>query len=403
MAEEANLRLIDPVRDAVALAEMWNESDLEWPGTWNEGTPRTAQNIRDWHEREIYLAVYVWDEGGKIGGYCTLIHDQQDDEALYLPLLNVSPEFQGRSIGRKMLVRSVEKTIEEKRPRLDLDTWSGNVKAMAAYKRTGFCWDTGPEPLLRNYIPAIRQMPCTQYFFDRYDWYETLQRSIEQVPDEEQWEGLRVFTYRFEAHGEQPSSDGGGSTDGQDVLTVRVDREARHVAAVETAELSVAASVDDIEPVQGRQTTLRWKLQNRKDTPVAIALTAKESGDLSIDYHAQRLIQPGESVSLEAPVTISAEAAAVARDKPAPRVYTHIRWGDLPVELATGIRPKVEMALSIDPDEITLAPGTPQSVRVNLQSQLPDVVVAQIRFTLSDGLSADSREHAVTVPRRGLR
>ena len=401
MAEESNLRLIDPVRDDAAIAEMWNESDLEWPGSWNGGVPMTARDIRDWHEREKYLAVYVWNEGEKIGGYCSLIHDQDDDETVYLPLLNVSPRFQGRSIGRRMLVRSVEKTIEEKKNRLDLDTWPGNVKAMAPYKRTGFFWDAGPYPLMRNYVPAIRQMPCTKYFFDRHDWYGTLQRSVEQVPDEEKWEGMRVFTYRFAAHGDQPSSDGGGSTDGKNVLTVRVDREARHVAAVETAELSAAATVDDIEPVRGGQTTLRWKLHNRKDKPVTLALTAKESGDLIIDYHARQQIRPGETISLEAPVAVSGEAAAVGRDKTAPRVYTHIRWDDLPVVLATGIRPRVEMALSIDPDEITLVPGTPQNVQLNLRSHLPAGVVAQVRITVSDGLSEDRREHTVRVPAGG--
>lgn len=426
MAEVADLRLIDPVRDAAALAEMWNESDLEWPGTWSGGVPVTARDIRDWHEREEYIAVFVWDEGEKIGGYCSLVYDKDDDEALYLALLNVSPRFQGRSIGRRMLVRSVEKTIEDKKAHVDLDTWSGNVKAMAPYKRTGFFWDAGGWPLMRNYMPAILTMPCTRYFFDRHDWYESLQRQIDQRPDEEAWEGLRVFTYRFVSDGNRPSADGGGAAGGagpadpspasgeaapaedqaasaenQEELTVRVDREARHVASVETAELSASATVDDIEPVRGGRTTMRWRLQNRRDTPVAFALTAKETGDLSIDYHHQKTLGPGETVTLEAPVSVSAQAAVVARDKTAPRVRTNIRWDDLPIALATGIRPRVEMSVSIDPEEITLAPGTPRHVRVILHSQLPDDVEAQVRLTVSDGLSVDRSAHAVAVPARG--
>lgn len=413
MAEEANLRLIDPVRDAAALAEMWNESDLEWPGTWTGGVPVTARDIRDWHEREEYIAVFVWDEGEKIGGYCSLVYDKDDEEALYLALLNVSPRFQGRSIGRRMLVRSVEKTIEDKKSHVDLDTWSGNAKAMAPYKRTGFFWDAGGWPLMRNYMPAILAMPCTRYFFDRYDWYRSLQRRIDQRPDEEEWEGLRVFTYRFSALGAQsaaggsgradpsPASDEAPSAEDREELTVRVDREARHIASVETGELSVSATVDDIEPVRGGQTTMRWRLQNRRDAPVAFALTAKETGDLSIDYHHQKKLGPGEAVTLEAPVSVSAKAVAVARDKTAPRVRTSMRWDDLPIELATGIRPRVEMSVSIDPEEITLAPGTPRHVRVILHSQLPDDVEAQVRLTVSDGLSADRSARSVAVPARG--
>ncbi len=419
MAEQANLRLIDPVRDAAAIAEMWNESDLEWPGTWNGGVPAAARDYRDWHERAECTAVYVWAEGEKIGGYCSLVYDKDDDEALYLALLNVSPRFQGRSIGRRMLVRSVERTIEDKKTHLDLDTWSGNVKAMAPYKRTGFFWDAEAWPLMRNYMPAILSMPCTRYFFDRHDWYETLQRSIEQVPDEEEWEGLRVFTYRFFARGNRPSSDSGGNAGGagpggltppsdgaasaenREELTVRVDREARQVAAVETAELAACATVDDIEPVRGGRTTLRWRLQNRKDKPVTFWLTAKESGDLSIDFHHRETLGPGETAILEAPVSVSEKAVAVDRDKTAPRVRTEIRWDDLSIVLATGIRPRVEMTCSIDPGEITLAPGTPQHVRVILHSQLPDDVEAQVRLTVSDGLSADRSAHPVAVPAGG--
>ena len=419
MAEQANLRLIDPARDAAALAEMWNDSDGEWPGSWNGGVPTTARDIREWHEREEYIAVFVWEEGEKIGGYCSLVYDKDDDQALYLALLNVSPRFQGRSIGRRMLVRSVEKTIEDEKYHVDLDTWSGNFKAMAPYKRTGFFWDAGGWPVMRNYMPAILAMPCTRYFFDRHDWYESLQRQIDQHPDEENWEGLRVFTYRFSAR-EAPSTRGAPSTVGgpgsagrsspsdeaasaeeREELTVRVDREARHVTAVETAQLSAWATVDDIEPVRGGQTVLRWKLQNRRDTPAAFALTAKETGDLSIDYHHRDTLGPGETVTLEAPVSVSAKAKAVDRDKTAPRVRTDIRWDDLPIVLATGIRPRVEMSVSIDPEEITLAPGAARRVRVNLHSQLPDDVEAQVRITVPDGLSVDRTAHAVAVPARG--
>ncbi|MCY3712013.1 MAG: GNAT family N-acetyltransferase [Gemmatimonadetes bacterium] len=402
MAEQANLRLIDPVRDAAAIAEMWNESDGEWPGTWNSGVPTTAQDIRDWHEKEEYTAVLVWAEGEKIGGYCSLVYDKDDSEALYLALLNVSPRFQGRSIGRRLLVRSVEMAIEDKKYHLDLDTWSGNVKAMAPYKRTGFFWDAGGWPIMRNYMPAILEMPCTRYFFDRHDWYASLKRRIDQRPDDETWEGLRVFTYRFTA-GETPASDGAAGSGGTlEELMVRVDREARYVTAVETAELSAWATVDDIEPVRGGQTVLRWKLENRKDVPAAVALTANETGDLSIDYHCRKTLGPGETVSLEAPVSVSAKAESVDVKKTAPRVRTSIRWDDVPIDLATGIRPRVEMSFSIDPGEITLAPGAPRRVRVTLHSQLAEDVEAQVRVTASEGLSVDRSARSVAVPARGF-
>ena len=101
---------------------------------------------------------------------------------------------------------------------------------MAAYKRTGFFWDVGPWPLLRNFMPAILQMPCTRYFFDKHDWYRTLQGYLTHVPDDEQGAGLNVFIYRFDS--------------GDDQLTVWADREARRITAVDTAEVFVAATID---------------------------------------------------------------------------------------------------------------------------------------------------------------
>lgn len=413
MEKEASLRLIEPIRDAAALAEMWNESDHEWPGTWSSGVPVTARDIQDWHEREEYTAVFVWDEGEKIGGYCSLVYDKDDGEALYLALLNVSPRFQGRSIGRRMLVRAVEKTIEDRKSHVELDTWSGNVKAMAPYKRTGFFWDAGGWPVMRNYMPAILKMPCTRYFFDRHDWYESLERRVDQHPDDETWQGLRVFTYRFSAWegtsaadeagfaDSLPPSDDAGSVGVREELTVRIDREARHVAAVETAEFSAWAAVDDIEPVRGGQTVLRWNLENRSNVPAAVALTAKESGDLYLDYHWRKTLGSGEVVSLNAPVSVSAKAEPVDVNKTAPRVRTSIRWNDLPIDLATGIRPRVAMSFSIDPGEITLAPRTRRHVRISLHSQLADDVEAQVRITVPDGLSVERSARSVAVPAGG--
>lgn len=387
MSDNITLRPIDLARDAEKLAAMWNDSDAEWPGTWTGGVPTTAQYIRDWHEQLEYLAVHVWDAGDRIAGYCSLIHGEDEDDLIYLPLLNVSPHFQGKSLGRKVLVNAIEKTIEEKRYRLDLDTWSGNFKAMAAYKRTGFFWDTGPWPLLRNFIPAILQMPCARYFFDKHDWYQTFQRDLSHVPDEEQWEGMNVFTYRFESDNEQ--------------LTVWADREARRITAVDTADLFVAATVDDLELIRGQATTMRWKITNKKDTPATLSLIAKETGDLSIDYREERTVEPGESITLGAPVNISQTAGASEKGKPAPRINTQIRWNDIPIDLGTGIRPQVEITMSIHPEEITVSPGAPKTVDIQLRSSLPDDVEAEIRLAPSEGLKAAETQHTVTLPAKG--
>ena len=381
------LRSIDLERDAEKIAQMWNASDDQWPGSFTEGVPVTAEYIKTQLGREEYLDYLIWDTGDRIVGSCSLRNSEDESDVIFLPLLNVAPGSQGQSLGRRFLVHAVGKVVEWKKARLDLDTWSGNLKAVPLYKKCGFFWTPGPHVDMRNFMPAILQAPFAKPFFEQNDWYKAFQRELTQVPDDEQWEGLNVFTYRFAADGE--------------ALVVRVDREARRITAVDAPAFFVSAVVDNPSPIRGSETTIRWRVVNRQDAPLLLSLIAQANGDLAVDYREETQIGPGETKILETKVIVSETAGAPDYEKPAPTITTRLRIGSLPVELGTGVRPRVPLTLSVDPNHLTLMPGVPLTVHVQLRSFLATEAAVTLQLTPGEGLTTNWTQQTLMLPAGG--
>lgn len=381
------LRSVEIERDAERLAEMWNASDDQWPGTFCGGVPMTPERIRDWFAREQHVDVAIWDTGAAIAAYCSLWRRPEEEHVAYIALLNVAPTFQGKGLARQLLTNSVEQSIGLGARRLDLSTWSGNLKAVPLYKKCGFFWLPGTSVRMHNYLPTILTMPCARDFFARHDWYATFQRELNQAEDDERWEGLKVFTYRFAA--------------GDDQLTVWVDREARAVTAVETNDFLVAAIADSITPPRGLPVALRWRLTNKRREALPVSLVASGGPELAIDHRAVVTLAPGESTTLTANVDIAAGAAAASMEQAAPAVRSLLVVDGQMIELTTGLRPRPALAVTTDPAVITLTPGIPQPILLQVESFLNHEVAATVSLTPADGLSTDCRQQALVVPANG--
>ena len=77
---------------------------------------------------ETYLAF----TDGQVAGYCSLGNNNNDPQAAWIPLLNVSPQFQGRGLGRDLLKRALAHTCELGCQRLSLGTWGGQPEVHSA-------------------------------------------------------------------------------------------------------------------------------------------------------------------------------------------------------------------------------------------------------------------------------
>lgn len=383
------IRPLDLERDAEGLARMFNESDPAWPGSWTDGVPMTAEQIREWHESMRMLAIYVAEVDGEIAGYCSFEegeHGQPKGEG-YLDLLNVHPKFHGQSIGRRLIQETIKRAVQEGWQRQTLGTWSANFKAVPAYKKTGHFWTPDSSVWMQNFIPGALQMSVAKPFFDKHDWYGAYVREIKQEQDDERWEGLKVFTERWEADGES--------------LTIRIDREARAPVAVETDRLAVAAIVESIEPLAGSQVKITWRLANKAAEPLPVYLYAAGDKGLAIEYRDAFVLEPGQAVERTATVKVDAEAPAKKDDGTAPAVRTTLRLGADDLELFSGMRPRPPVRFSVAPGEVAVRPGQPEAVRLELSSEMDVPAALIVHLTPPGGLTLDWTWREVALPAKG--
>lgn len=389
MTEAFVIREITDInQDAEKLVDMWRASDEQWPGTWSGGSEMTRQRVIDIFERDKNLFVYVAETGDKLVGYCSF-NEREDDKGVgYVGLLNVQPEYQKKSLARKMLCRCVERCVELGFKQLTLDTWPGNLKSVPLYKKTGLFWVPDSSVYMRNFIPGILAMPCAKAYFEGHGWYESFQRALEQKEDDERWGGMKVFTYRWQA--------------GDDMLTVWVDRESRTVTAVETNEWMVAAIASQIEPVKGLPTQMRWKLVNKRTKPMLVSLIVNGNDQLKIEHREALTVSPGQSIEVTARVDVASDAPEVRRGKAVPTVKSLCIIDGQVVELETGLRPRPAISVELSPRYVTLFPGVPKTVHLQLRSYMDKEVEATASLSPMPGLDLDWTERQTTVPAKSF-
>ena len=382
------IRPMDLDRDAEGLAAMWNASDLQWPGSWTRGAPYTIERVCRTEDELRKLAVYVAEVDGEIAGYCSFIEGFMGHEGEgYLALLNVHPRFQKLSLGRKLVQATIDYAVERGWQRQALNTWPANSKAMSAYKKTGHFWAPGTSVYMQCFIPGALQLPLAKPFFERHNWYACFVREIKQEPDDEHWEGLKVYTQHWQAKG--------------GALTIRIDREARAPVAVETDTLLVAAIIADSEPLAGSAVPLRWRIANKGQEQVQVYLHAMGDEGLVIDHRDAFVVAAGETVERLAQVKVADDAPRAKGDGSAPAVRSILRLNDQEVELYSGVRARKPISLDTAPSKVTLAPNVPTTVNLQVHSELGQAVELRLLVTVPEGLSADWTQTQLQVPMHG--
>ncbi|MED4584893.1 GNAT family N-acetyltransferase [Brevibacillus choshinensis] len=338
---------------AAAVADMWNASRDSWGGG---NSITTAKQIRQEEASSDSLAVYLAVEGETVVGYCSLAEYREDIGALYIPLLNVRPEYHGKKVGRLLLARVLEQTIQLSWPRLDLYTWAGNTKAVPLYKKFGFFWeDRDDSTHLMNMIPTVLRTEALAHYFEEIDWYRDSTREIEVEPDGRKENGFDYFTYSWAK--EEKS------------LRVEFERLGRGMRLIETEDYLLLAEVEKLELVFGREYQIQYRIVNKSGRPLHLSLKGESSETIRFDYQ-QELDVTGET-TLSASFFLDAITEEQSVWRTHPRVCTHLLINGKAALFQVGIIPKFPATLSMHVPGLTY-PGQTTKLYLDLENNFSE-------------------------------
>ena len=371
-------------RDAEGLAETLNSFDPLWPGGFTGGVPFTVEHIRLWHENDRSLGTFIAVADGKPVGYCSLHPLWTGENAAYVGLLGLHPDYLGQGLGKALLLKCVERTCQVGRERLDLHTWSGNERAVPLYKKTGFFWVPETWVYMQNYIPLI--LEAFPDFFANADWYGCFQRDLTMAPDDVVEDGVGLYPYRWEKDGRR--------------LTVWIDRAARGMCGFETDDVLVRCSVEGGRVIGGLPALVRWTLINKSDEPLPVTLVARGSEKAKLEKE-MTLSLVGQA-QLEAPLTTAPDFSSDWRDEHTATVTTTLFLGERTFTLKAGVVGQTAIEVKTEPTFLSCLPRRSQRVHLRLRNHLTERVRAHINIAADPGLSCDPTSAQVELQAEGL-
>lgn len=365
---------------AEKVADMWRRSAEGWNGM---NMPSTAEAIILDHNNSHHLNVYLAVNGdGEVVGYCSLSKYTQDEGTLYINLLNVRPDYHGKKVGKMLVLTCVDRTMALGAPRLDLNTWPGNTKAVPLYKKCGFFWEKRDDSThLMNFIPTVIKTEALTDFFQDAHWYRDSKRIIEVKPDGRRENGFDYLEYSWE-HSDRH-------------LRVEFERTGRGIRLIETDDYLISTEIQQHELVFGMDYEVTYHIVNKSGKPLKIELKGKDDRNITFNMnHAAEV--PGTSV-LKGLFRVNPVTEVQNPVRTHPGVVTEAFINGKRVVFKTGILPAY-------PADITLhVPGRQcylnQEARLILDMQNKFNCKAVFHFTLKpvQGILFPKPEHSVTL------
>lgn len=375
---------VGDLEDAGLLAAMWNASDDGWPGGWTHGIPETAERVLEEKRKADRLAILVAEGEGQILGYCDLRQEHGRDDVAYIPLLNVRPSHHGQGLGKALLLEALKRTIDAGFRQLTLGTWAGNLKAVPLYKKTGFFWVPETSVWMQNFIPTALTLPIARDFFAGRDWYRTFQRELTVAPDESEWQGIKVFPYRFEQD--------------DHLFAMWIDRQAEAPTAVETDDLYVACIVGKEEVVCGLPHALKWEIVNKRaragGAPLRVTLLAE--GEAGIGLSVLESLEVADRAVIERTLTINPNVKRKEPGTPAHQVKSTLVVEGVPLVLGSAVKPMQPVEIQFG-GQMVVAGKPDEKVVVRLKSNLEFPVEGELLIEPHPALHFDRLKAPFTL------
>jgi GNAT superfamily N-acetyltransferase len=380
------------MEDCGRLAECLNSFDDSdsWPDGFTHGTPFTAKRVFDDKKKREDIRDLVAYADDKIVGACNLCQANLDKEAAYVGLLGVNPVFQGKGFGKALLIEAAESAAEAGKRRIDLHTWAGNLKALPLYKRTGYNWVPGTRVLMESHIPGILMNDIFKPFFERYGWYDSFKRDIEQEPDDVVEDGIGVFKYLFEG-------------ENGDLLDVRVDREAKGICSFQLTldGKTISASVSPKSHtgyIGYDQFPVELIITNTHDQELSFSFDVRteKNIDFQIEGTTSGIISQGETFTTSGLYSVSASTRPINREtNSAEKVPTYAEWtltlGDQSISLYSGLVPTEAVTVTPGPRYPSLPKGGSEKFGLGVCNNTARKLRGEIALVPPQGVTIEPR------------
>ncbi|WP_053365881.1 GNAT family N-acetyltransferase [Bacillus sp. FJAT-27245] len=307
---------------AAGVAEMWNLSREGWGG---DAQVTTAEKVRVQEANSGNLNLFLAMDGDKVVGYCGLCEYREDEGALYIPLLNVRTDYHGKKIGKLLVLRALERTVELGWPRLDLYTWPSNTKAVPLYKKCGFFWEDRDDTThLMNFMPTVLNTEAVRSYFTETDWYTESTRTIDVTPDGRKENDFSYYEYSWKSEA--------GS------LRMEFERTGRGLRLIETDDYHISVEVEDFKLVCGSEYTATYHIKNKSGKPLQVELEGENDKNVTFDFKKSVAVE-GEA-TLEAKFILGELEEEQSNWRSHPSVATKVLINGKEAKFAVGILPK---------------------------------------------------------------
>lgn len=314
---------------AKSLADMWNMSSESWGGF---DSIFTEESVIKENKNSGKVNTYIALNGEDVVGCFSLSEYMYDEGALYIPMLNVRPDYRGKKVGKALVKQAVKKTLELGWPRLDLYSCIGSTKAVPFYKKSGFFCEKREDNIhLMNFIPTVLQIDAVKDYFEFFDWYEDCKRNIEVKPDDTKEDEFSKYDYIWQKSGRY--------------LRLGFERKGRCLRLIETDDYIISADIQNCELVFGREYSIYYNIVNKSGKKLDISIEGKNNKNIRFSYDAFASIKKKKTFTARFFVDSIEEEQNLWRTHP--YVAANIKINGKSALFGVGIKPKFPAQLSL--------------------------------------------------------
>lgn len=368
---------------AKEVARMWRMSAEGWNGLNGNAT---EESILAEHAATTNINTYLAVLGGEVLGYCGLSEYTEDEGAMYIAVLNARYDCHGKGIGKALVKKSIERTIELGYPRLDLHTWASNKKSVPLYKRCGFFLEDRDDTThLMNFIPAVMQTEAVMDYFENTDWYEALKRTIDMNPDGRKENGFDFYEYNWEKDGRK--------------LRMEFERKGRGIRAIETDDYLITLSVENQKLVFGKSYKAFYEIINKTKKPLRISV--KGENDKNIRFALERDIDVLDREVIEGEFFVQPIEEEFKNIKTHPAVVSEAIINGKKALFKLGIVPKFPVKIGLLLDDVEIHEGEASKMYIDIESSLREDAVLEFKLAENKNIEVENREFRIDINRNG--